>query len=270
MGIWGTFISLGIGIGQALGSYIYSQSNYDVLFLSAAGFGFIAVIFSALIKETLVNKQAFSWSILKLKTQDIIEKPVQPAALIMFLTAISSGMIFVLTPDVSDFLQIGNKGYFFGIYVLTTIFMRLFFSSLSDRIGREQTLLIGCLFLITSMLLLANAQTQISYTLAAAVFGLATGISSPTLFAWTADLSLPERRGTGSGTMFIALEGGILFGSGLTFIFYTNTLESAQLLFNIAGGFAVVALIALIFQIQRKKIKRADLNNAALNNALNK
>ncbi len=270
MGIWGTFISLGIGIGQALGSYIYSQSNYDVLFLSAAGFGFIAVIFSALIKETLVNKQAFSWSILKLKTQDIIEKPVKPAALIMFLTAISSGMIFVLTPDVSDFLQIGNKGYFFGIYVLTTIFMRLFFSSLSDRIGREQTLLIGCLFLITSMLLLANAQTQISYTLAAAVFGLATGISSPTLFAWTADLSLPERRGTGSGTMFIALEGGILFGSGLTFIFYTNTLESAQLLFNIAGGFAVVALIALIFQIQRKKIKRADLNNAALNNALNK
>ena len=270
MGIWGTFISLGIGVGQALGSYIYSQSNYDVLFLSAAGFGFIAVIFSALIKETLVNKQAFSWSILKLKTQDIIEKPVKPAALIMFLTAISSGMIFVLTPDVSDFLQIGNKGYFFGIYVLTTIFMRLFFSSLSDRIGREQTLLIGCLFLITSMLLLANAQTQISYTLAAAVFGLATGISSPTLFAWTADLSLPERRGTGSGTMFIALEGGILFGSGLTFIFYTNTLESAQLLFNIAGGFAVVALIALIFQIQRKKIKRADLNNAALNNALNK
>lgn len=270
MGIWGTFISLGIGIGQSLGSYIFSHSNYDTLFLCAAGFGFLAVIFSGFIKETLSNKQAFSWSILKLKTEDVIEKPVKPAALIMFLTAISSGMIFVLTPDVSDFLQITNKGYFFGIYVLSTIVMRLFFSSLSDRIGREQTLLIGCVFLIMSMGLLATANSFFSYTLAAAVFGLATGVSSPTLFAWTADLSLPERRGTGSGTMFIALEGGILFGSGLTFIFYKNTLESAQLLFNIAGGFAFVALIALILQLQRKKIKRADLNSAEPNNALDK
>lgn len=270
MGIWGTFISLGIGIGQALGSFIFSHSNYDVLFLCAAGFGFIAIIFSALIKETLLNKQAFSWSILKLKTEDIIEKPVKPAALIMFLTAISSGMIFVLTPDVSDFLQIGNKGYFFGIYVLTTIVMRLFFSSLSDRIGREQTLLIGCLFLIASMLLLANAQTQFSYTLAAAVFGLATGISSPTLFAWTADLSLPERRGTGSGTMFIALEGGILFGSGLTFVFYKNTLTSAQLLFDIAAGFALAAVVALIFQLKlKRRLRLVDSNSAAPDNALN-
>jgi MFS family permease len=267
MGIWGTFISLGIGVGQALGSYIYSLSSYNVLFLCAAGFGFLAVIFSALIKETLADKQAFSWSILKLKTEDIIEKPVKPAALIMFLTAISSGMIFVLTPDVSDFLNIENKGYFFGIYVLTTIVMRLFFSSLSDRIGREQTLLIGCVFLIASMVLLAVAQSFLGYTIAAAVFGLATGISSPTLFAWTADLSLPERRGTGSGTMFIALEGGILFGSGLTFVFYDNTLSSAQLLFKIAAGFALVAMIALIFQVQlKKKLRLADLNNASLNN----
>ena len=267
MGIWGTFISLGIGVGQSLGSYIYSLSSYNVLFLCAAGFGFLSVIFSALIKETLADKQAFSWSILKLKTEDIIEKPVKPAALIMFLTAISSGMIFVLTPDVSDFLNIENKGYFFGIYVLTTIVMRLFFSSLSDRIGREQTLLIGCVFLIASMVLLAVAQSFLGYTIAAAVFGLATGISSPTLFAWTADLSLPERRGTGSGTMFIALEGGILFGSGLTFVFYDNTLSSAQLLFKIAAGFALVAMIALIFQVQlKKKLRLADLNNASLNN----
>jgi MFS family permease len=176
-------------------------------------------------------------------------------------------MIFVLTPDVSDFLNIENKGYFFGIYVLTTIVMRLFFSSLSDRIGREQTLLIGCVFLIASMVLLAVAQSFLGYTIAAAVFGLATGISSPTLFAWTADLSLPERRGTGSGTMFIALEGGILFGSGLTFVFYDNTLSSAQLLFKIAAGFALVAMIALIFQVQlKKKLRLADLNNASLNN----
>jgi len=270
MGIWGTAISLGIGVGQSLGSLIFSYSNYDTLFLSAAAFGFLAVIFSVLIKETLTEKQAFSWSLLRLKTADVIEKPVKPAALIMFLTAISSGVIFVLTPDVSAFLNIDNKGYFFGIYVLTTIVMRLFFSSLSDRIGREQTLFIGCIFLITSMILLALAETRLSYTIAAGVFGLATGVSSPTLFAWTADLSLPERRGTGSGTMFIALEAGILFGSGMTFIFYNNTLQSAQVLFYIAAAFALFALLTLVFQLRRKRLIGADSDIASLNNAPNK
>jgi MFS family permease len=148
--------------------------------------------------------------------------------------------------------------------------MRLFFSSLSDRIGREQTLFIGCIFLITSMILLALAKTQLSYTIAAGVFGLATGVSSPTLFAWTADLSLPERRGTGSGTMFIALEAGILFGSGMTFIFYNNTLQSAQVLFYIAAAFALVALLTLVFQIKRKRLIGADSDIASLNNAPNK
>jgi MFS family permease len=272
MGIWGTFISLGIGVGQALGSYIFSISNYNTLFLSAALFGCLAIVFSALIQETLTQKTRFTWSMLKLKGHDIIEKPVKPAAIIMFLTAISSGMIFVLTPDVSAFLNISNKGYFFGIYVLTTIVMRLFFSSLSDRLGREKTLLIGCLFLILSMSMLATAGSFWTYTMAAAVFGLATGVSSPTLFAWTADLSLPERRGTGSGTMFIALEGGILFGSGLTFVFYKNTLVSAQFLFWLAAGFAIIACLALLNQLKNKSLNLngVDSNTSEPGNALSK
>jgi predicted MFS family arabinose efflux permease len=110
----------------------------------------------------------------------------------------------------------------------------------------------------------------LSYTIAAGVFGLATGVSSPTLFAWTADLSLPERRGTGSGTMFIALEAGILFGSGMTFIFYNNTLQSAQLLFYIAAAFALVALLTLVIQLRRKRLIGADSDIASLNNAPNK
>jgi uncharacterized membrane protein HdeD (DUF308 family) len=58
--------------------------------------------------------------------------------------------------------------------------------------------------------------------------------------------------------MFIALEAGILFGSGMTFIFYNNTLQSAQVLFYIAAAFALVALLTLVFQIKRKRLIGAD------------
>ena len=260
MGLWGTFISLGIGIGQALGSYIFTYSNFNVLFMGAALFGLIALLFLASIKETLKIQQAFHWRQLLIKWDDVVEPTVKPAALIMLLTAISSGVIFVLTPDLSSFLGIANKGYFFGVYVLSTIGIRLVFSSLSDRIGRRQTMVIGCTLLIASMMLLGLASDLWSYTIAATVFGLATGISSPTLFAWTADLSPEERRGTGSGTLFIALEVGILLGSGLTFICYQNTMSSARDCLFIAAGFGTIALFVLLYHLSgfRRGLRSSD------------
>jgi MFS family permease len=253
MGLWGTFISLGIGVGQALGSYIFERSNFDTLFMTSAAFGILALLLLSPIKETLPEQQAFQWRQLLIKWEDVVEPSVKPAALIMLLTAISSGLIFVLTPDYSTYLGIANKGYFFGIYVLSTIGIRLVFSSLSDRIGRRETMVIGCSLLVLSMVLLGYADDVWSYSLAAAIFGLATGISSPTLFAWTADLSLAHRRGTGSGTLFIALEIGILIGSGLTFLFYKNTIESARHCLFIAAGFGVIALLILLVQIRSAK-----------------
>ena len=253
MGLWGTFISLGIGVGQALGSYIFERSNFDTLFMTSAAFGILALLLLSPIKETLPEQQTFQWRQLLIKWEDVVEPSVKPAALIMLLTAISSGLIFVLTPDYSTYLGIANKGYFFGIYVLSTIGIRLVFSSLSDRIGRRETMVIGCSLLVLSMVLLGYANDLWSYSFAAAIFGLATGISSPTLFAWTADLSLAHRRGTGSGTLFIALEIGILIGSGLTFLFYKNTIESARHCLFIAAGFGVIALLILLVQIRSAK-----------------
>jgi MFS family permease len=262
MGLWGTFISLGIGVGQALGSYIFAHSNFDTLFMTAAAFGILALLLMSPIKETLPQQQAFKWKQLLIKWEDVVEPSVRPAALIMLLTAISSGVIFVLTPDYSAYLGIANKGYFFGIYVLSTIGIRLVFSSLSDRIGRRETMLIGCSLLVISMTLLGFSDDIWSYSFAATIFGLATGISSPTLFAWTADLSLVHRRGTGSGTLFIALEIGILIGSGLTFLFYKNSIESAQTCLFIAGGFGGVAVLALLLQLRKTKRLWSDSDNA--------
>jgi MFS family permease len=255
MGLWGTFISLGIGVGQALGSYIFAHSNFDTLFMASAGFGVLALLLLSPIQETLPEQQTFHWRQLLIKWEDVVEPSVKPAALIMLLTAISSGLIFVLTPDYSAYLGIANKGYFFGIYVLSTIGIRLVFSSLSDRIGRRETMLIGCSLLVLSMILLGFSDDIWSYSLAATIFGLATGISSPTLFAWTADLSLAHRRGTGAGTLFIALEIGILIGSGLTFLFYKNTIESARTCLFIAAGFGGLALLLLLLQL--RKVKQA-------------
>ncbi len=253
MGIWGTFISLGIGVGQTLGSWIYLSFGFTILFLFGALFSLIAFILVFWIKETLVNQQKFNFKLLRITWKDVFEPNVLPAAFVMLLSAMCSGMIFVLTPDLSTYLGISNKGFFFGIYVIATILIRLLTSSLSDRIGREKTLLIGCFILVISMLLVGTSNSIVSYIFAAIIFGIATGITSPTMFAWTADLSHEDRRGVGAGTMFIALEFGIMFGALLTLVSYDSTKSTIFITFIIGAIMATIACIYLIVIIARKQ-----------------
>jgi MFS family permease len=250
MGIWGTFISLGIGAGQSIGSWICINYGFNVLFLSAAICSVLSILFFFEVEESLKQVNKFQYSDLKIKWDDIFEPSVRPAAIVMFLTATCSGIIFVVTPDISSYLEIQNKGFFFGVYVISTILIRLLTSSISDRIGRRQILFVGCILLVISMILIATSQSLNTYILAAVMFGFATGISSPTLFAWTADLSSINRRGVGAGTVFIALELGIMMGSLSTLIFYNNTKTTVYLAFSVGALFAFLAGLYLIWHLR--------------------
>jgi MFS family permease len=252
MGIWGTFISLGIGVGQYLGSYINSVLGMDNLFMIAGSTAAISGILLGYVQETLVTKEKIRLNHLKVSWNDVFEPTVLPSAMVMFLSATCSGIIFVLTPDMSSYLGIQNKGWFFGIYVISTIIIRLMTGSLSDKIGRRKTLIIGMVFLIVSMIMIGYSTDIVSYTTAAIIFGIATGISSPTFFAWTADLSAPERRGVGAGTMFIALELGIMFGSASTLLTYENDMASIPTGFLVGAATAFLAVIYLIWHLKRR------------------
>ncbi len=255
MGIWGTFISVGFGLGNYFASGIKDAIGLAGLFMVAAGFCAVAGILVAFLSETLPQPQKFKWSFLSVKMDDVFEPTVLPAAFVMCCSTISTGMIFVTTSDISTFHGLENKGWFFLYYMLSTILIRLFASSLSDRIGRRQTLIIGLSFLMTSMIVVATAGDWIQYTIGAIVFGISTGISSPTIMAWVADLSPFHRRGVGAGTLFIMLEIGIIIGSVITLQMYDSTLQTIYAMFIIGASFALIAILYLIWHIRNVESK---------------
>lgn len=250
MGIWGTFISVGIGFGQIFSSWITQEFGLTFLFFVGSVFALLSGIMIAFIKETLPDPVPFKGNFLLIKRSDIIEPDVIPAAIVMFCQAISTGIVFVVTPDISAFLDIDNKGWFFGFYMISTIGIRLFASSLSDHIGRRKTLIIGLSFMVTAMTLIGTASEWLQYTIGSVVFGIATGVSSPTLFAWTADLSAPTRRGVGAGTIFIALEVGIMAGSFMTIGTYNSTIDTVMLTFLIGAFASLIAITYLIWHLR--------------------
>jgi MFS family permease len=253
MGIWGTFISLGIGVGQWLGSPIHSLFGFNVLFSLAALASLLALLLILFAQETLPNPVPFNWSHLRIHRNDIVDPSVSPAAIVMFLSASCSGIIFVLAPEISGFLGIANKGWFFGLYVISTIFVRLIGGDFSDRFGRQKTLILGNSILVISMILIAYANSSLLYSISAIVFGLATGINSPTLFAWTADLSDKERRGVGAGTLFIALEGGIMLGSLSTILTYGNSFQDINVALLVGAFLAFCSILFLVWNLNFRR-----------------
>jgi MFS family permease len=253
MGVWGTFISLGIGVGQASSFMVVNMVGINGMFLVASFLSVLSLIMIVYVQETLEVRNKFKPKHLLINWKDVFEPQVLPAAIVMFLSATCSGIIFVLSADISNFLNLENKGWFFMFYVVSTIFVRLLTGKLSDVIGRRQTLLIGISILIISMVIVGLSHSVLMYTLGSIVFGFATGISSPTLFAWTADLSHIQRRGVGAGTMFIALEFGIMFGSSATMFLYDNTYSSVFRTFIFGAILAFCALLYLIWHLKKRK-----------------
>jgi MFS family permease len=251
MGVFGTGISLGIGVGQFLGTPLAQLLTVDGLFFASGILAMISILMIKSVKETLKVKKKFHPSVFILKKTEVYEKNVLPVAMTMFLSAACSGLLFVISPDLSGYLGIENKGWFFIFYVISTILVRLFSGKLSDNIGRRKSLMIGMLFLITSMLMVAVAETVFWYTAASIVFGVATGINSPTLFAWMADLSPSHRRGIGSGTLFISLELGILFGSASTLLLYDSTFETVFHVFAYGAFLSMLAMLFLLVHLMR-------------------
>lgn len=253
MGIWGTFISVGFGVGNFFAFYIREAIGLTGLFLIAAGFALLAGVLISFIRETLPDPQPFQFKFLRVRWNDVFEPTVRPAAFVMFCSATSTGIMFVTSPDMSTYVNIENKGWFFLFYMISTIVIRLFASSLSDKIGRRKALLIGLFFMALSMIILGFSSEWIQYTIGAIVFGISTGISSPTVFAWMADLSPEKRRGVGSGSVFIALELAIIFGAVITLLIYDSTVLTIPFCYSIGATFAVIGMIYLIWHLRKRE-----------------
>lgn len=252
MGIWGTANSLGIGVGQGLSTTSVNLFGQNGMFLCSFALVLISYLLLWMSDETLKERQRFTWKLLRIQKDDILEPHVIPVAIVMFMSSICSGIIFVLTPDISERLHMNNKGVFFVFYVISTILVRLVSGKISDMTGRRQLLIFGMSLMAVSMMMIGYANTPNLFIVSSALFGIATGVSSPALFAWMADLSPENRRGAGAGTMYIALEFGIFSGSMITNAIYENRPENISLIF-VVGAAALVATVGyLIWHLLRR------------------
>ncbi|MEP0266322.1 MFS transporter [Dokdonia sp.] len=247
MGIQGLCFSTGFALGPALGSYIKLYTDYNALFYSSSFMALLSIILVVRVKETLVHRQKFKLQTLKISKSDIIAKEALPAACITFISYLGFGVVLTLIPDWSDHLGIINKGTFFIVFTFASIFVRIIAGKISDIYGRKIMIITGLVFLILALLLLGKLDSIYGMLVAATFYGLAMGIISPTVNAWTIDLSNPSTKGKSIATMYIALEAGIGFGALFSGWYYQDVLNKIPIIFYVCAFFAFLGFIYMLF-----------------------
>lgn len=254
MGVHGVCFSTGLAIGPAIGSLITDHFSIDILFYTSSLFALMSIVILANMKETLPDKQKFKFSLLKISRKDIIEWRVIPATVIIFMSYISYGAILTVISDWSGHLGTSNKGLFFMVFTVTSLLIRFVAGKASDQYGRIVILKISLVLLAVAMLWVGFAGNSFSLMAASALYGIATGMLSPTATAWTVDLSDPEHRGKAMATMYIALEAGIGIGALLAGWLFISDISMIPVIFYCCSGVTLLALLYLQYGYKTKKL----------------
>ncbi|TDK42655.1 MFS transporter [Algoriphagus formosus] len=247
MGIQSLFGSLGMAAGPALGGWLATFWPLNYIFYTSAATAIFSILILVRLKETLEEPERMSFSLLKLKKNEIIEKRVLIPSTILFLSVFSFGVVLTIIPDLSNHLGIENKGLFFAIFTLSSLGIRLIAGKASDRYGRVPVLRAASIMMILAMLAIAFAESKWMLFGAGVLFGSAVGMNSPTTAAWVIDLSLDAFRGRALATMYIFLEAGIGIGAIVSGFLYANKAENFSLVFLVSAAMAASALVFLLF-----------------------
>lgn len=140
--------------------------------------------------------------------------------------------------------------------MFSSLLIRILAGKASDRYGRVIVLKWAALAIVIADLMVAFTMTQPMLIASSVVFGIAVGMNTPTIYAWTIDLSNQKARGRGLATMYIALEIGIGLGAFISGYIYANDITQLKTAFVVAAGLAFVGFLFLQFGLVKRKKQR--------------
>jgi len=245
LGYLGIAGSTGSALGPWLGSYIKEEYSFEVMFILASVLGLLALIMTVMLEESLPNPQKFKFKMLSLKNETLVSKKAYPALLAITLETFGFGVVVTVSPDFVDHLGYEYKGFFLLIIVLSSIATRFFAGKASDRVSKVKLLIIGMIGGGISLLYMGFCTNYVMITQAGILYGLSIGITRPTIFAWTADLSEEGKLALALSTMLIGLEVGIMLGSIVGGAIFDGKVEQIYSAYWVAGIISVCAALYL-------------------------
>jgi MFS family permease len=247
MGVLGTAGTVGMAAGLAIGPSIANDFGLNVMFYCSSGMAVASILVLSGIKETLKVKQGFSMQVFKIHKRDLFEPKVFVPCLVMLLATYAYGAVFTVVPDLCLHVGIQNEGLPFVFLTIFSLSIRLIAGRASDKYGRRRVVILSTFLVAISMLVLALSTSPLLVIIAVSLYGLAQGMTSPTLLAWATDLSEEKHRGRGIASLYIFMELGIGIGAFISGFIYANNTDNFFVTFLTCSLLALTAFLYLIF-----------------------
>jgi len=246
MGWVGISGNIGTALGPVAGGWLAVWISVNATFVGSAMLALISFLIMSRMKETLKVREPLSIRHFSVRFSDMWEPSVRRVSVVMALSVFSFGTVLTVIPDMSQHFGFANKGTFFTVFVVASLIPRLLAGKASDHFGREPVTRTGLLLLFVSMMTLSFAHNGQMMIAGAILMGLGQGVISPTLFAWTSDLSPADGKGRAMATLYIALELGVTLGSFVSGSLYQNQIENLRLVFWVCSALALLSLVYLL------------------------
>jgi MFS family permease len=190
LGLFGISTLSTHAIAPSVGEEIVRWGGFAALFTVAASISTLAVVLAASLPGGDPRERAPAdtapWRIDRL--QWVLGGT-------MACCGLAFGAVVTFIPTFVQATGLGRVGVFFGTYTAAAVLTRVVGGGLSDAVGRRAVVLPTLLMLAAAVLLLAFVRSVGMLMTAAALFGLAQGLSYPTLNAFAVDLSAEAHLG---------------------------------------------------------------------------
>jgi MFS family permease len=247
MGLLGTSSTVGMAAGPAIGGAVANNFSLNIMFYCSSFFAIVSILILMGIKETLAQKNRFSTSMLKIHKRDLIEPRVLIPCFIMVLSAYAYGTVLTIIPDFGEHVGIRNKGLLFTFLTVASLAVRLLAGKASDYYGRKSVLRISIALIMVAMLIIGMGTAPRDLMIGITLYGLAQGMTSPTLLAWATDLSDENHKGRGIASLYIFMELGIGIGALASGFIYSNDPANFFTTFLTCSLLSGLAFIYLVF-----------------------
>jgi len=161
MGMMGVSANIGASMFPPLGSFLTNHYSLNAMFYASSLLALVSILILLGLKETLVEKQPFQFSMLKMKPTEIIERKALPIALVTLFVYMPFGILLTISPDQAEHLGFSNKGLLFSSFTIFAVLSRLVAGKVSDRYGRTPVIKIGILLICVSLLYLGVTDSQL-------------------------------------------------------------------------------------------------------------
>jgi len=181
LGLFGVSTLLTHALAPSIGEEIIHRFGFTALFVTAAVFSIAPMWLLRTVPRITARSHGSH------KAAGRLPRVHWVVAVVMTLCGMGFGCVMTYTPTFVHDQGLGRISFFFGSYTTTAIGTRLFGGGLSDRIGRGTVILPALVALSLAIVGISQSYSVPMLIASGALFGIAQGVSYPTLHAYLVD-----------------------------------------------------------------------------------